>query len=76
MIVKLVHFHILELSQAVNVPYTIAQVIFSQIILDEVHVHVLLGGLALWHNDDLAELADDVPVVWQTNGWIHLNLLL
>ena len=75
MIIKLVHLNILELSQAINMPYTIAQVIFSQVILDEVHIQILLSRLPLRNNNNLTELADDVPIIWESNLWIRLDFL-
>ena len=67
---------VLELKKTINVPVGAAQVILALCILDEVDLLADFYCIAIWNQNDFAELADDVAWVGVADGRVVFHLLV
>ena len=75
-IIHLVYLDVLELEKAINVPVGAAQVILALCVLDQIDLLAAFDCIAIWNQDDFAELADDMAGVWVTDCWVVFHLLI
>ena len=75
-IIHLVYFDVLELKKAIDVPVGAAQVILALCVLNQIYLLAAFDCVAIWNQDDLAELADDMAGVWVPDCWVVFHLLI
>ena len=72
----MVNRNVLEFEKTVDVPVGAAQVVLALCILDQVDLLAALDRIAIWNQNDFAELADDVARVGVADGRVVFHLLV
>jgi len=71
-----VHFNVLKLGQAVDVPVAVNSFVLSLCVLDKVTVHANLGSVAFGDQNYLTELAQNVAVIRETYCFVIIVLFV
>ena len=74
--IKLVNLNVCKTINSLNMPVCIADIVFSQGVLNQVNLVLDFNGIHLGDDHDLAKLAEEMFLVRMAKGWIIFVFLV